>query len=63
MAGVLGRLVEQFPEVRIGSYPLWGQEAKLIVSFEGRETELVERAAQAFRDAVPADELLDDTEP
>ena len=59
MAPTLRGLAERFPQVRIGSYPLWGQDAKLIVSFDGRSRELVERAARAFVEAVPADELMD----
>lgn len=59
MASTLQHLVERFSDVRIGSYPLWGEEAKLIVSFDGKDRGRVDEAAQAFIEAVPADELME----
>lgn len=56
LAPILRELDQRYPEVDIGSYPLWGDgPVRVKVTFDGRDADLVERAADAFVAALPAD--------
>lgn len=60
IAPLLERLVREHPAVAIGSYPRWGDGAvRVAVTFDGRDPEAVERAVEAFRGALPADQVVD----
>ena len=60
MASPLQDLVDRFPEVRIGSYPIWGEEPRLVISFDGKSQDLVNEAAEALIAGIPADKLLEE---
>ncbi len=60
VADLLDRLVQAHPGVTIGSYPLWkGSEISVRITFDGRDEEAVERAAEALKSALPETLLSD----
>ena len=53
IAPVLHSLVEQYPDVSVGSYPRWESgESTLIIAFDGTSPDRVDQAAQALQDAL-----------
>lgn len=56
IASLLNRLVRDFSDVTIGSYPRWESgSAFLIISFDGTDASRVEAAAAALCEALPAE--------
>ncbi|MEL7060878.1 MAG: molybdopterin-binding protein [Acidobacteriota bacterium] len=60
IADLLADLDARFPQVAIGSYPRVGDDrVRVMVTFDGRDLARVEAAAQAFREALPPDRLVE----
>lgn len=60
IAPLLERLVQDHAAVSIGSYPRWGDgPIRLAVTFDGRDAGAVERAVEAFHQALPTDQIVD----
>ena len=54
IATLLHELDRRFPEVSIGSYPRWGDgPVRVTVTFDGRDGDQVDRAAEALVAAIP----------
>lgn len=50
----LDRVVEQFPDVDVGSYPRWTDPVvRTKLTFDGKDKARCERAAQAFEESLP----------
>lgn len=59
IAALLERIGESHPGVQIGSYPRWGDgPVRVRVTFDGRDPEVVERAAASFAEALGDDRLV-----
>jgi len=55
LAEAAARTDEEFPEVEVGSYPIWdGEKGHVLVRFTARAMELSERAANHFLAGLPA---------
>lgn len=60
IADLLERISDDHPAVSIGSYPRWGDDlVRVVVTFDGREPEAVDRAMAALIDALPRDQIID----
>ncbi|MEE8523811.1 MAG: molybdopterin-binding protein [Thermoanaerobaculia bacterium] len=60
VADLLERISDAHPAVSIGSYPRWGDDlVRVVVTFDGRVPEEVDRAMAALIDALPRDQIID----
>lgn len=60
LAPLLVELDRAFPQVTIGSYPRWLESGyRLVITFDGRAPAEVERAVEALRAALPAEQLIE----
>ncbi len=60
IAPLLERLVRDHPSVAIGSYPRWGDgPVRVAVTFDGPDRAAVDRAVEAFHQALPTDQIVD----
>jgi len=60
IAGLLERISDAHPAVAIGSYPRWGDDlVRVVVTFDGRAPEEVDRAMAALIEALPPDQIFD----
>ena len=58
IADLLERLDREHPAVTVGSYPVWGGESYSVkITFDGRDREAIDHAAEAFIAALPAGKL------
>ncbi|MEM1183161.1 MAG: molybdopterin-binding protein, partial [Acidobacteriota bacterium] len=61
LASLLDELDARFPEVSIGSYPRWGDgPVKVKITFDGRDPEAVDRAIEALRQGLAADQIVEE---
>ena len=59
LKSMLERVVEQHPEVEVGSYPKWfDPEYKTKVTFDGRESSKVDAAVTTFVRLLPENMLV-----
>jgi molybdenum cofactor synthesis domain-containing protein len=59
IAGDLNALLEDFPELDVGSYPKFGEEGhRTLITLESRDESYVARALDALIDRIPADYVL-----
>ncbi len=62
IAPLLEQLCRQHPTVAIGSYPRWGDgPVRVAVTFDGRDHGAVDRAVEALHEALPADQIVEQT--
>ena len=55
MAASLNELLEEFPELQLGSYPKLGEEYRTLITLESRDELYVQRALESFLRRVPAE--------
>lgn len=61
MATVLDRIAGEFTGVSIGSYPVTGHaQYRVKLTVDGRDPQAIEDALRALRQALPADQIVDD---
>ena len=61
LAPILDRLCREHPDVAIGSYPRWGDDApyRVAVTFDGRDRAMVENAVNALGRALPPEQIVE----
>ena len=60
IAPLLRSLSDQHPKISIGSYPRWGDgPVRVRVTFDGRDSRLVDHAVAALLSALPPEEIVD----
>lgn len=60
LAEILERISHAHPAVAIGSYPRWDDgPVKVVVTFDGRVPEELDRAVAALFEALPADQIIE----
>ncbi len=60
IAPLLESLSERHPKISIGSYPRWGDgPVRVMVTFDGRDSQQVEHAVAALLSALPPEQIVD----
>ena len=54
----LANVLEEFPELRLGSYPKFGGDYRVMVTLESRDEDYVARALRSLLTKLPADVVL-----
>jgi FAD synthetase len=55
VAANLNELLEEFPEIQLGSYPKIGEEYRTLITLESRDEDYVKRALESLLARVPAE--------